>query len=553
MSFLKKDATPEIVAAVQSIEDRADECYKPLAILQLPANDAIWALLAGGIQMIEQEVTDWSQDSAYLSAALQNVSRLVPIAMKWAVLYGNPCSAKTATFWSQELGAMVNQALTVSSLYSHFETCFPMWHRSRYLADMMSQNVVRFTSIGGVRDRQISAYQKGLRPNAGPFKAQRAQRRETPLVTRALFDLVLQGAFMTGYASFRYDDPWTLWRELLPDYQGRVNAIGRRTETLSVGAYTLKEFKDFYAAVLAVCAAHEFLCFAWGQGSSKIYPVGSAVMVRPHQVWAEILSDLSRVGVDKCKGIISDLSFDFDRSLDLHVNPFIPLGTDGTLAVAPQFPLHSQMEENILRICSILRRPIYDAMSDDKENDMISELKTNLNARDIQGQTLMPNGVPDIDLLVTDESSSTLVIAELKWNRKSLAPKERVGKEAEVLKGVSQLAQIRKFLTANPNYFTPRKKLLKPFNEYKHVHYLLIPRDYCPWIEPADGISLIDFDAFKKAMLGPENLHDTVLRLLTYEWLPVDGRDFSVRYDRAAVNGVAVESEVFYSANLGPG
>ena len=139
---------------------------------------------------------------------------------------------------------------------------------------MMSQNVVRFTSIGGVRDRQISAYQKGLRPNAGPFKAQRAQRRETPLVTRALFDLVLQGAFMTGYASFRYDDPWTLWRELLPDYQGRVNAIGRRTETLSVGAYTLKEFKDFYAAVLAVCAAHEFLCFAWGQGSSRFIPSG---------------------------------------------------------------------------------------------------------------------------------------------------------------------------------------------------------------------------------------------------------------------------------------
>ena len=144
------------------------------------------------------------------------------------------------------------------------------------------------------------------------------------------------------------------------------------------------------------------------------------------------------------------------------------------------------MEENILRICSILRRPIYDAMSDEKENDMISELKTDLNARNIQGQILMPNGVPDIDLLVTDESSSTLVIAELKWNRKSLAPKERVGKEAEVLKGVSQLAQIRKFLTANPKLFMPRKKLLKPFNEYKHVHYLLIPRDYCPWIEPAD-------------------------------------------------------------------
>jgi hypothetical protein len=92
-----------VPAAVQSIEDRADECYKPLTILQLPANDAIWALLAGGIQTIEQEVTDWSQDSPYLSAALQNVSRLVPIAMKWAVRYGKPYSAKTATIWSQDL------------------------------------------------------------------------------------------------------------------------------------------------------------------------------------------------------------------------------------------------------------------------------------------------------------------------------------------------------------------------------------------------------------------------------------------------------------------
>jgi len=249
MSFLKKDALPEMVAAVQSIEDRADECYKPISILKLPANDAIWALLAGGIQMIKQEVTDWSQDSPYLSAALQNVSRLVAIAMKWAVRYGKPYSAKTATFWSQELGAMVNQALSIASLYSHFETCFPMWHRSRYLAELMSRDVVRFTSIGGIRDRQMSAYQKGLRPNAGPFKAQRAQRRETPLVTSALFDLVLRGAFMTGYTSFRYDDPWTLWRELSPEYEGRVKAIGRRTETLSVGTYTLKNLKDFYVAV----------------------------------------------------------------------------------------------------------------------------------------------------------------------------------------------------------------------------------------------------------------------------------------------------------------
>jgi hypothetical protein len=165
---------------------------------------------------------------------------------------------------------------------------------------------------------------------------------------------------------------------------------------------------------------------------------------------------------------------------------------------------------------------------------------------------MMPSPVPDIDLLVTDAGSSTIVIAELKWNRKSLSPKERIGKEAEVRKGMSQLALIRDFLTANPDHLKNRKKLLKRSDEYEHGHYLLIPRDYCPWIDLTDGMSLVDFEAFKKAMLGPDNLHDAVLRLLTYEWLPVDGRDFMVSYNRAAVNGAAVESEIFYSSNPRP-
>src|SRR5229473_6105472 len=115
MSSLKKDASPEMVEAVQTIEDRADECYRRLSILQLPANDAIWALLSAGILIIEEEVKDWSQDSPYLSAALQNVSRFVPTAFKWAVQHGNPYSTETATYWTPELAAMAKQALDIAS------------------------------------------------------------------------------------------------------------------------------------------------------------------------------------------------------------------------------------------------------------------------------------------------------------------------------------------------------------------------------------------------------------------------------------------------------
>ena len=43
------------------------------------------------------------------------------------------------------------------------------------------------------------------------------------------------------------------------------------------------------------------------------------------------------------------------------------------------------------------------------------------------------------------------------------------------------------------------------------------------------------------------SLREAVDELLSYDWLPVEGRDFYVRYDRATANGVSIESQVFYS------
>jgi hypothetical protein len=546
MGVLKKDAPASMVGAIDDIEARADECYKSLALLQLPSNLAVWALLLGAIQMVEQEIKEWSDDSPQLSATLINLSRLVPIAMKWAREHGQPDSSSADLSWTPQLDATVNEALNLASQYSHFVTCFPMWHRDRYSAQLLSPDVVRFTAPGTGRNRQVSAYLKGFRPKEGSFKAIAAKRQKQPEVIETLFALSLQGALMTGYRSFKYNDPWTLWRELLPEYQGRVNAMSRRNDMLSVGDYTLADFKQFYAAFLAVCAGHEFLCYTWGQ-ERGLYPLGSAVMTRSHGDWATLLSEVSGLTSQKCQSIISDLSFNPAHSVDLHVSPFVPLRPAGVLAVAPQFPLHSQVEENILRVCSIRRPAIYQAMSEAKEHDMILGLKNRLPNRDIECPVMMPQPVPDIDALIIEESSSTVVIAELKWSRKSLLPKEIPGKDQEVLKGISQLDKIRTYLVNNPKHLKIQKKIARDFNEYEHVYYLVIPRDHWPWSEPADGIAIVEFEAFLKAMEKPNDLLSTIRVLLTYEWLPVEGRDFTVRYERATVNGVSNESEIFYS------
>ena len=337
-----------------------------------------------------------------------------------------------------------------------------------------------------------------------------------------------------------------LWRDLLPEYRSRVNAMSRRNDALSMGDYTLAEFKQFYAAFLAICAGHEFLCFVWGN-QVGVFPFGSAVMIRSHNAWEGLISELSGLSRQVCGSIICDLSLAAGKSQDLHVSPFVPLGTDRDLAVAPQFPLHSQAEENILRICSNLRPATYQAMSDEKERDMLVELRERMKHRDTQGPISLPNPVPDIDLLIKDERSSTLVLCELKWNRKSLFSKEIISRDAEVLKGISQLDRIRQYLLKNPEHLTRQKKLFREFTEYRDVYYLLVPRDHWLWINPTDDTAIVEFEAFTKVMGGDKDLPSAARLLLTYEWLPVENRDFAVRYERATVNGVSMESQVFHA------
>ncbi|MEK7995406.1 MAG: hypothetical protein AAB403_16520 [Planctomycetota bacterium] len=548
MRCIKKDAPPELVEAIRRIEERADGCFGSLALLKLHSNVAVWAPLVGGIRMVEQEIAHRGDNTADLSATLQNVSRFVPVAMKWAIKHGKPPSTLATRRWTPGLAAKVEEALNVAYQYSGFETCLPMWHRDRCLAELLSPALVRFTAPGTARNRQVSAYQKGFRPKEGSFKGQRTQKVDQTPPVQALFAAVLQASRKTGMVRFEYDDPWTLWLELLPEYQARVTAIARRADQLSLGDYTLRDFNQFYAAFLAICAAHEFLCFAWARNHG-VYPLDSAVMVRSRQGWTAMLSELGGIPPGKCQSIISDLTFDFARSLDLHVHPFVPLDSAKLgLAVAPQFPLQSRPDENILRVCSILRPDVFDTTSLEKEPEILADLQKRCPRHALQGPVRMPKRNPDIDLIVTDENSSTIVIAELKWIRKTLRPVEIIDRDAEVLKGIRQLGQICRFLMDNADHLSAQGKLPRRLSDYEHIHYLLVARDHWLWVEPADGIAIVEFEAFSTALSRSENLHSAISDLLTYEWLPVEARDFTVQYDRATANGVSIESEVFYAA-----
>ena len=553
MAHLKKDAPRETKEILQRVEAQADECWRSLRILRRPANVVLWGLLAGGIDLVERETARRGTNTPHFDAMVSNLGRLLSTALKWAMRRAPVSQQPLDRRWTAEFAAEVDHALSVALAYNHFEVCFQAFHKDLVAADVMGTALVRFTVPGAERDRQISAYQKGHRPRdeGAPFP----RPEQMPVAPRVVeeFERVLDGCIQTGARSIEYGEPWALWRELLPEYRDRVSAVTRRAGDLSLGEYRLGEFNEFYATLATLCAAHDFICYQWGRASGA-YPMESAVMVRTVGGWAEALSQLSGIRRENCRSMLSDLTFSVDRSVNLHVYPFVPLDAENeTLALAPPFPLHGRHDENILRVCSQKRPEVYDITSSAKEDEMLADVRTAADRYVAAGPFTLPAPVPDIDLIIADETCSTLVIAELKWIRKTVRPAEIPDRDADVMKGIRQLSSIQHYLVANPACLQARGAVAQSLIQYDRVYYLLIARDHWHWMEGPGGIAIVEFDAFVRALARPGNLHAVIAELLEYEWLPVEGRDFAVRYDTATVNGVSIQSEVFYSTAPGLG
>ena len=203
MPVIKSAASPEVAEAIQKIEDRADKCYEPLALLDLHPSVAAWALMVRGVGMIEAEIEQRGDNSPELDATFINVSLFTPIVMNWAIRHGNVSAPPGHRRWTVDLAITATQSLDIATRYAHFVTCFPMWHKDRYLADLVSPELVRFTAPGKARNRQVSAHLKSIRPKTGRFQMHRTPKPATmPEINKALFQIAFDGARRTGPFSF---------------------------------------------------------------------------------------------------------------------------------------------------------------------------------------------------------------------------------------------------------------------------------------------------------------------------------------------------------------
>jgi len=85
MHYLKADAPTDVVEFLGRAEAQADECWRSLDLRYYPSGVAIWAALTGGIRIVEREQAACGSNTPHFDMMLGNLSRLVAVAVKWAI------------------------------------------------------------------------------------------------------------------------------------------------------------------------------------------------------------------------------------------------------------------------------------------------------------------------------------------------------------------------------------------------------------------------------------------------------------------------------------
>ena len=152
MTYLKTDVPSDIAELLRDAEAQADECWRALELRYYPSNLATWALLCGGIKIVEREQAARGSDTDHFDAMLSNLSRLLAIAAKWVMGHGQP-AADLVPRWTGELSALVDQTLSLAKAYNSFEVCFQGFHKGHYAVDLSSPSRIRFSVPGSERDR----------------------------------------------------------------------------------------------------------------------------------------------------------------------------------------------------------------------------------------------------------------------------------------------------------------------------------------------------------------------------------------------------------------
>jgi hypothetical protein len=543
---LYDDASSELIEQIRQIENQCDKWTDSLALGDFTYDVAAWGALTSIIDLIERQIEQYGHGSWEQRDAMSNLGRAGALLLD--TLSKRQLPPKQVWLrWTQQLKEASAQAIEAARQCDGFIGCFTLWHQNRQAVEILSPTRLRFSVPSSPMDRRVRAYQQGRRIPNWPSTPDNPFERSfvnEPHINQMLSQLSSRVA-LEGALAISYPGDSELLSALRDILEERYRLRFRHSPLLDLGGYDLGNFGRFFAGLSAMCAVHEYLCDDWRKRQGR-FPFESAVMVKASAEWTSSLADLCSLDENQVRMMIKDLTLGTTKALDLLIHPFASSLDSQTLYLVPHFVQIMKPEESILRICASVRPKCYKPIANAKEDEMRERLSQNVpNRYRVVGSKKLPNPLPDIDMLIKDSRDSVILVGELKWVRQPVRAIDQMDKNAELEEGFGQLHEVREFLRHNPDYL----KECGVTERGEHpptLSYAVIARDHITNTLEKDGLWLAEFDSLGWALSNSASLTDAIRRLQSYEWLPLEGRDFAVRFEAGSIAGVTMESEAFH-------
>ena len=451
------------------------------------------------------------------------------MAIRWAYQCCEDDTACKSYNLNKELYSMISLDVFVNaSKYRDICDAYSLWSRKRQTAKISDSGLtVTFDYVKNTKGK-IEAYDF-IRGNDKKNNFMKDSNMDE-FVNRIpeLKKMISSNTTVDCNDNICYKITEDIWQNVYKLTQYIIGAISQLPEKWQFKSFSLKEYKDFWRALLTLAFIHSLACMS---SIAKGCGLKSCVIIKKYEELEEIFLNRTNLSKERIRAIIEFITYNPKlTNVDIVWQPLIKLSTLD-YAISPSLIMSSSYERNIISLINKVDQKSYSKISSTKEKIMTYEIKEKLkkytNLRSAFHRPL-PDPLPDMDIVLYDNITKTLITGELKWLIATDSIQEVCARDDDIKKGIEQVKLIKKYIANNLSDTLNRAFENKNY-EVKNIFSCVITKNNVGTSENEENISVINEDSFFSFLEKYNgNLQQVGTAIKQKEYYPVLNNDYKV-------------------------
>ncbi len=509
------------------------------------------ALIDAMLDVAEKLVTGHRAPGDKYDAAVRALHVNVADGLNWSLRRAGRLGSDDRRAIPSDLDQMAHGCISDGMAYPFVESAFYSFWKGYATVAFATEKEILFTPTGGRLDARLRRHpsKDGMEREIKAIKANPLLDPGSPVAGKFVKSL-MEGSRVERVGGIIWDVDRDVIREVAETmaefFTGRVGDTEIKT-----GGVSLSGLVKGVGVVCAVSEIHSLVSILLSDDPTDVSTsVNWPSLVRPKTEWLRWFDLLSAD-----EHVLSALTFDAeDKAGDVAITPLVPIDSEN-LGVVPSLAMRSNWPRNVLILLAKRFTAAYSAYSALKEDRLLAAFReshgdlvraTKVRLPEWQGRQL-----PDIDMVVADTDEQLVGITEVKWQLSASETRDVIARNDYLKKGAEQLARIREFLSQNPSYLLDRGVLRRVLDADKAAYLLLCKGHLGSEDVIRPGMVMADWDVFGDHV-GTFPLAEVMRRLSAYDYLPIEGRDFTVDVTRLQFGEWVVGWKQFHALDLPP-